>query len=224
VGRWSDGTPVQLSPDAPNPAIATDPMRVNHFALTGAPAMRVDDGRAPVSLRREAMASGAHGGARTIDSTPADPTAQQCPFFAHIRKVHPRGVHTDQGEPLRTVTFQMLRRGIPYGPPFASGAENADRGLLFLAYQTSFHDQFRVLNSVWMNNPEVPEKGGEGFDMLIGQNPDGDERYGVLFDDTGNSRGRVTTMMRFVVATGGAFLFAPSLSFLRALSNGVAAA
>jgi Dyp-type peroxidase family len=31
VGRWQDGTPLELSPDAPDPDIAADPARINDF-------------------------------------------------------------------------------------------------------------------------------------------------------------------------------------------------
>ena len=31
VGRWPDGTPVELSPDKPDPAIATDPSKNRNF-------------------------------------------------------------------------------------------------------------------------------------------------------------------------------------------------
>ena len=114
--------------------------------------------------------------------------------------------------------LQMLRRGIPYGPRFEEGREDEDRGLLFLAYQTSFADQFRVLNNQWMNNPDAPEKTSEGYDLLVGQNPQGEARFGSLLDDLGGERARVSTLARWVIATGGVFLFTPSRSFFRGLA------
>jgi Dyp-type peroxidase family len=35
VGRWPDGTPLTLSPVAPDPAIASDPRRINAFSYAG---------------------------------------------------------------------------------------------------------------------------------------------------------------------------------------------
>jgi Dyp-type peroxidase family len=32
VGRWPDGTPVSVSPDAPDPSVASDPARINDFS------------------------------------------------------------------------------------------------------------------------------------------------------------------------------------------------
>jgi Dyp-type peroxidase family len=33
VGRWRDGTPLELSPDRPDPAVASDPARINDFSF-----------------------------------------------------------------------------------------------------------------------------------------------------------------------------------------------
>ena len=81
----------------------------------------------------------------------------RCPFHGHIRKVNPRNLGTDQGPADRTLLFHVLRRGIPYGPPYEPGSEGADRGLLFLAYQTSFTQQFNLArNAVVSTLPVVP--------------------------------------------------------------------
>ena len=38
IGRWRDGTPIELSPDAPDPAISQDPNRSTNFTYSGDPA------------------------------------------------------------------------------------------------------------------------------------------------------------------------------------------
>jgi Dyp-type peroxidase family len=38
VGRWRDGTPLQTSPDRPDPALADDPHRINDFSFADDPA------------------------------------------------------------------------------------------------------------------------------------------------------------------------------------------
>jgi len=204
VGRWTDGSPVLLAPTQPNAAISSDDMLVNDFAYSqGTPEMAV---------------VGANGANRIIPAEPDDHLAQRCPYFGHIRKVNPRDLPTDQGIPGRTLTFQMLRRGIPYGPPYPTSSEPTDRGLLFLAYQTSFKRQFQVLNSQWMNNPSAPELTNEGHDLLVGQNPTGTDRAGTLRDVQGAPRATIMTAERWVIPTGGGFFFAPSVSFLRSLN------
>jgi Dyp-type peroxidase family len=204
VGRWKDGSPTLLTPAQPNPAISADDMMINDFAYAlGTPQMLI---------------RGADGMDRVVPAEPDDYLAQRCPHFAHIRKVNPRDLPTDQGIRGRTLTFQMLRRGIPYGPPYPNSTEPTDRGLLFLAYQTSFKRQFQVLNSLWMNNPSAPELTNEGHDLLVGQNPAGTDRVGTLRDPLGAPRASLTTADRWVIPTGGGFFFSPSVSFLRSLN------
>jgi hypothetical protein len=152
------------------------------------------------------------GAVRSIPGHPSDEQGLRCPHFAHVRKVNPRNLRTEQGSKARTLTFQMLRRGIPYGPPYGPGQEEADRGLLFLAYQTSFDDQFRILNNAWMNNPSAPER-LVGHDMLVGQTDPGHARYGSFLDEDGIEWHRVSSLSRWVIPTGGAFLFSPPLTF-----------
>ena len=52
---------------------------------------------------------------------PSPVVGVQCPAWAHIRKVNPRDLGTDQGGEAETLSFQMLRRGIPFGPPYDRG-------------------------------------------------------------------------------------------------------
>lgn len=133
-----------------------------------------------------------------------DLLAVRCPAAAHIRKVNPRDLPTDLGGSGRTLATHVLRRSIPYGGPDA-----AERGLLFLCWQTSIVRQFERLTVGWMNRDDAPQPGGH--DLLVGQAP---VRCAML-DGVA-----VVTSERFVVPTGGAYLFAPSTSALRALAEG----
>lgn len=205
VGRWKDGSPSLLTPSQPNPAISADDMLINDFAYAlGTPEMLV---------------RGPDGRDRLVPAEPDDHLGQRCPHFAHIRKVNPRDLPTDQGIEGRTLTFQMLRRGIPYGAAYPTSTEPTDRGLLFLAYQTSFKRQFQVLNSQWMNNSSAPELTNEGHDLLVGQSPVGTDRFGTLRDGQGAPRASLTTAERWVIPTGGGFFFTPSVSFLQSLNR-----
>jgi deferrochelatase/peroxidase EfeB len=111
----------------------------------------------------------------------------------------------------------MLRRGIPWGPPFPSTPaeqerDDGQRGLLFLSYQTSITEQFETLNSSWMNRAAGPE-GAAGHDLLVGQ---ARERIGELRANGG--RHTIRTTARWVIPTGGGYFFAPSLSMLARLA------
>jgi deferrochelatase/peroxidase EfeB len=162
-------------------------------------------------------ASDSTGQIRQVPAQPDDALAQRCPHFAHTRKVNPRDLLTDQGSAGHTLTFQMLRRGLPYGPPIrGQAADNVDRGLLFLAYQASFKNQFNVLNTLWVNNVSAPEVTDEGHDLLISQNS-GMDRVATLRDPAGAVTATLRAQDRWVIPTGGGFFFAPSVSFLRSL-------
>ena len=202
VGRWEDGTPATLSPEEEDPDVSDDPMAINHFAYGGIGSVQVTEG--------ETM--------RSVPGHDSDEQGLRCPHFAHIRKVNPRNLRTDQGGKAKTLTFQMMRRGIPYGPPYGPDQEDADRGLLFLAYQTSFEDQFKILNNAWMNNPSAPER-LVGHDMLVGQGKPGTVRFGSFLDEDGNEQQRISSLSRWVVPTGGAFLFSPPLKFFEQIQN-----
>jgi deferrochelatase/peroxidase EfeB len=95
-------------------------------------------------------------GSRVVAGSTGDPFGVGCPTISHIRKVNPRDRATNKGSGGRTLQFQMLRRGITYGPLFDPANAQADRGLLFLAYMTSFQGQFLILNTDWMNNAAAP--------------------------------------------------------------------
>jgi deferrochelatase/peroxidase EfeB len=151
---------------------------------------------------------------RTIPGSPGDPFGQRCPFIAHIRKVNPRDRTTNQGGPGRTLEFQMLRRGIPFGPPFTPETADVERGLLFLAFMTSFDAQFMILNSDWMNNTAAPEA-LIGHDLLVGQSGSTGTRIATLTGPLGQVT--LTTDRQWVIPTGGGFFFAPSLSLLQTL-------
>lgn len=205
VGRWEDGTPLVANPLNNEPGLALDDMRINYFQYRST--------TPDLSVRDRA------GGFRSITGTTGDESGQRCPFFSHIRKVNPRDLSSNQGDAGVTLTFQMLRRGIPF-ENCSPGGQSSEKGLLFLAYQSSIKRQFMLLNRDWINNPSAPEIVDEGHDMLIGQNYRGD-RFSTLRDANKAEIARISAspLSRWVIPTGGGFFFAPSLSFIRQLRN-----
>lgn len=219
VGRWPKGTALMRSPQGDEPDPMGDRFAVNHFGFADA-AAPIDVSSDPFAQIEEGLIAASE--LRTVEGAPADLAGTICPRMAHIRKVNPRDLTTDQGGPDRTLTFQVLRRGIAWGPQYPSTPSQQDtddgqRGLLFLSYQTSVSEQFETLNSAWMNRAAGPE-GDAGHDFLVGQGTSPThERTGLL--RTNDSRHTITTMQRWVIPTGGGFFFAPSLSVLRRIGE-----
>ena len=209
IGRWPSGA--ALMRHHVEPPGADDALAANYFAFgTAAPDLQ--------------LASGAVTGAA---ADPAPIRGLICPAFAHVRKVNPRDLSTDLGDEVKTRSFQMLRRGIPFGPLFdrtdpGNPANEEPRGLLFLAYQRSPSRQFERLNTAWMNTPKGPGPGG--FDLLVGQRVSAQTGFyeakdATLYDAAEPTPGRDLVANRtWVKPSGGAYLFAPSLSHIRAMA------
>ncbi len=205
VGRWANGTPVSLSPNTDKPELAT-------------------------SLNFEFERDDKQGFA--------------CPFAGHIRKTYPRD--TKRGDFVNesaTQTRRLLRRGVPFGKPLAMGCpmrsftsleglkelglkllqlvrgEKDDRGLLFLAYQTSITRQFEFVSQQWVNNPEFSDDHA-GHDGILGQNGDGDRVRSVSLQSPSGQKS-VPLPKDWVMATGGGYFFTPSMSGLKYLGGAV---
>lgn len=205
VGRFRSGASLMRHPT--EPAGAEGPLEINYFSFGAElPTIQLSDGT---------QVRGSH----------ADPDVlrgRRCPVWAHTRKVNPRDLGTDRGGMEETLGFQMLRRGIPFGPPYnyvdESASGNAEsRGLLFVAYQRKIDDQFGTLNRGWMNNRNAPSAGG--FDLLVGQNVDEETglhgaKSATYFPGGGAEGVAFEAERQWVIPTGGAFLFAPSLGFM----------
>jgi Dyp-type peroxidase family len=144
-----------------------------------------------------------------------DPTGEDVPRAAHIRKVNPR----DQDFPGQAVVdkARLLRRGIPYGEPYREGEadDDHDRGLLFLGYQRSIAAQFEVVQARWANQADFPRgEPAPGHDPIIGQPEEARE-----FRIPGVGKEHLPGLEPWVVTTGGDYFFSPSISALHILAG-----
>lgn len=206
VGRWKSGAPVMRTPLTDMPALGANAVLANDFGfMADALEPRYVPGKDVPDAFQRALADG---------------RGVVCPRASHIRKVNPRDQDTDKGDQFDTLMRRVLRRGIPYGPALAvpdagpmPSDDGIDRGLHFLCYQTSIVEQFEILQSDWANSVFNPKP--RGVDLIIGQAPDAPRELELL-TGAGDTQ-TVSAAHQFVIATGGGYFFAPSLSTLEGL-------
>ncbi|KAJ6544058.1 dye-decolorizing peroxidase precursor [Mycena capillaripes] len=184
VGRWKSGAPIFLSSTKDDPVLAADPNRNNEFNYL--------------------VASNPEPGTENhFNQT-------NCPFGAHIRKVHPRG----DLDPIAEDQHFIIRSSIPYGPEVTTAeatfsTTSVDRVLAFVSYQSNVFNGFVFLQSIWIINSVTFPFGK--VDPTIGVDPTiigtqgGPKSISGLVDD-------VTILRDFVVSSGGEYFFSPSLS------------
>jgi Dyp-type peroxidase family len=212
VGRWASGAPILKSPDQDNPDLATDV----DFEFE--------------QLDKQGFVCPFAGHIRK-----AYPRDTERNF----------GVNESA-----TQTHRLLRRGAPYGKPAsASGGcpmrklsswsglqslvtqlvdtliakvypEQNDRGLLFLAYQTSIERQFEFVSGAWVNNPNFSDPNA-GHDAILGQNNEDESRERFINLQSPNGETKVPLMTDWVTPTGGGYFFTPSISALKYLAGAI---
>ncbi|WP_038200439.1 Dyp-type peroxidase domain-containing protein [Xenophilus azovorans] len=144
----------------------------------------------------------------------ADPDGRRCPFAAHARRANPRDLPGERAD--QRVLPRILRRGMAYGPPAQQGPQ-ADRGVMFMAYNASIAEQFELIQS-WLsggNSGGVQAYSGQR-DPLFGVPREGDP---AVFRYEG-AHGPVEVPLGpkpAVTLQWGLYLFAPSIEALREL-------
>lgn len=187
VGRWKSGTPLMRSPFTDE---GIEGEAVNYFLFSTDVTLPIPGDQAPLSK--------------------GDPNGAVCPLAAHIRKINPRDEATDLGPRERTIPKLMLRRGITYDKRVEGDPEPSDdRGLLFVAYQSSISNQFEFVMRDWVNRAERP-RDDAGHDPILAQ---GGERFFNLI--LGDKLEKIPIPGSWVVPTGGEYFFAPSIHFFQ---------
>ncbi|KAI0086049.1 peroxidase [Irpex rosettiformis] len=141
-GRWKSGAPIDLSPDADNSTLGTDPELNNNFNYihTGSD-LTTDESRCPFS-------------AHVRKTNPRDLEAQ--------------GLLTDLNHAIRAGTPYGPE---VTDAESSSNTTQTDRGLAFVEYQSVISNGFRTQQLIWANNANFPFNKSEsiGLDPVIGQ-------------------------------------------------------
>lgn len=146
-----------------------------------------------------------------------DVDGARCPIGSHIRRANPRDARIVQRSAGHT--RRLIRRGMPYGPPFdVDDASNhgAGRGLLGNFLCASLVAQFEALQYDWLNLGMQDPRITATNDPLVGANDEAFSRFSFpVGDDTVHLNG----FSRFVTTRGGAYFFLPSVPALRHLGS-----
>ena len=142
--------------------------------------------------------------------------ASTCPAGSHIRRANPRGGPMVQR--IANYTRRLIRRGVPYGPPYDPTQPNdVERGLLGNFIGANLAGQFEAIMCDWLNlGLQDPDITGSN-DPLLGANEPETSWFDLLLKD-GTSL-RLRGFPRFVITRGGAYTFIPSMDAIRYLAQ-----
>lgn len=142
-----------------------------------------------------------------------DANGERCPVGAHIRRANPRGA-LDETDTL-VKRHRIMRRGLPYGDWLEGDTDDGvDRGLVFIALNSSIERQFEFIQEEWINKGDTFFLDDEK-DPLIGAN-DGSGTMTL----PGPPVPFVFNLQRFVTVRGGEYFFMPGIEALHGLAQG----
>jgi Dyp-type peroxidase family len=153
-----------------------------------------------VSITRLEMRDGA-----ALPNTEADAvdySKGRCPAFAHAKKCNPRDEEADP--------VPLFRRSVVFKDKDGQGAVE-EEGLHFFCYQASIGEQYEAV-SRWLNVGDKDEP-ARNVDALLGR----PEKCPLSMSREFELDGKKFTLGEFAHTTGGAYLFAPTLSGLHSL-------
>jgi deferrochelatase/peroxidase EfeB len=180
---------------------------------SGVPLALSPEGKCPIPSDRLNMFL--YQGAAPGQSEP-DPKGVDCPIGSHIRRGNPRdeivaGFFTQQA--------RVMRRNVPYGPPFNPQQPNdgVERGLIGYFINADFANQFQFLMSQWLNTDNFVGGMISGLDPIVGDNSPASSVFTLPTSPI--SSVKVTGFERFVITRGSAYCFLPSITGLRYIAS-----
>ena len=187
-GRWRNGVPLALSPDTDSPE-GLAPEQMNDFEYVNS------DGS-------------------------GDPRGLRCPIGAHIRRVNPRGQPVaGQGAPGGSNNaHRLIRRGMPYGPPYDPTVpyDGIERGLLGYFINSYIENQYEFVLKEWTEDAAFAGRvrlNPKSKDVIIGTNDPADSVFEV--PQPGGPPLKFTGLSQFTVTQAAAYCFLPSITALK---------
>lgn len=140
-----------------------------------------------------------------------DRDGARCPFQAHIRRANPRTLE-------RPTVPRIMRRGMSYGVRIAENT-NAERGLIFMAYNAGIAEQFEVLQR-WISGGNSSGVFTGQSDPFLGVRQPGDPRTFRFLHGGETLRVDLDSdkWQPFVRLEWGAYLFTPSPAVLQKIA------
>lgn len=150
-----------------------------------------------------------------------DSAGLRCPLGAHVRRMNPRSARV-AGVPH---TRRLLRRGMPYGPAYVSGApaDGSARGLFGLFFCADLERQYEFLLHQWAQGDRATSGLAGQQDPIIGAQAALEKgrpmsgQFRIPMQD-----GRpdiVLELPRLVKTVGSAYLFVPGIEGVRHLAS-----
>lgn len=161
-----------------------------------------------------------------------DPSGYVCPVGSHIRRARPRSQAVRGGAGIGH-RKRLVRRGMPYGPPFdPQNPDDEERGLVGYFITAHLRD-FEFVMSEWMHDAgfvmSKPQPDGSnphdsisGYDPFSGGASAEANSFTLSMPGAGGGPPRnqvLTGFSRFVTTRGGAYVFLPSITGLQYLAR-----
>lgn len=197
AGRWTDGVPLAVAPTVAE--------------------WRAFRARVPFGSPEWVRAATEFGFADDTDGA-------KCPVTAHIRRANTR----DMLDPLwdRPAAARMgsalnnrrriLRRGLPYG---GRDDPHGEHGIVLLAHCASLFRQFEFVQQQWMNYGLDFNAGNDSCPIVGNHGPGA--RFVIAAPDAATPPFIASGLPQFVSTRGGDYFFAPSMTALRMIGQGV---
>lgn len=153
-----------------------------------------------------------------------DVDGRHCPVTSHIRRANTRDMLDPLWDHAKSERMgsalnnrrRILRRGLPYGD---SASPEHDHGIVLLAHCASLFRQFEFVQQQWMNYGLDFNAGNDSCPIVGAHSPGA--RFVIAAPDDKTPPFIASGIPQFVSTRGGDYFFAPSMTALRMLGQGV---